>query len=258
MAASDEHLPMACANGDTDTSNSTSDDKKYENFRTSRSGRTSPTHSAQGVMRTSLKRLSQEKKAKKVKFFRNGDKFFKGLLYVLSVERIRSFDALLEDLTRVLVDKVNLPKGVRYIFTIDGKEKILSLDQLVENECYVCSSNDHFIKLDYLKNEKPQWSVTKKLDDSQILKWEADGTSRESRDFIRPKLITIIRNGLKPRKAVRILLNKKTAHSFDQVLNDITEVIKLDTGAVRKVFTLTGKQVSHLFTWFDIVNHKYF
>lgn len=247
MAESDEQFPMACVNGDMDTSNSTPDEKKYENFRTSRSGRTSPTHSAQGVMRTSLKRLSQEKKAKKVKFFRNGDKFFKGLLYVLSVERIRSFDALLEDLTRVLVDKVNLPKGVRYIFNIDGKEKILSLDQLVENECYVCSSNDHFIKLDYLKNEKPQWSVTKKLDDSQPLKWEADGTSRESRDFIRPKLITIIRNGLKPRKAVRILLNKKTAHSFDQVLNDITEVIKLDTGAVRKVFTLTGKQVSHVF-----------
>ncbi|CAL1287138.1 unnamed protein product [Larinioides sclopetarius] len=230
---------------------STGNDEMDSSFRTSRSGKTSPTPSAQGVMRTSLKKLSQEKKAKKVKFFRNGDRFFKGLLYVLSVERIRSFDALLEDLTRVLVDKVNLPKGVRYIFSIDGKEKVLSLDQIVEGECYVCSSNDHFIKLDYLKNEKPQWSLTKKLDENQMLKWESDASSRESRDFIRPKLVTIIRNGLKPRKAVRILLNKKTAHSFDQVLNDITNAIKLDTGAVRKIFTLTGKQVMSLIDFFS-------
>ena len=64
------------------------------------------------------------------------------------------------------------------------------------------------------------------------------------REFIRPKLITVIRNGSKPRKAVRVLLNRKTAHSLDQVLTDITEAIKLDSGAVRRVFTVDGKQVS--------------
>ena len=34
---------------------------------------------------------------------------------------------------------------------------------------------------------------------------------------MKPRLITVIRNGSRPRKAVRILLNKKTAHSFEQV-----------------------------------------
>ncbi|KFM59515.1 Neuronal migration protein doublecortin, partial [Stegodyphus mimosarum] len=240
MATSSENEHFTASPGRVEELHTPPEEKKDEGYRTSRSGRVSPTHSAQGLMRTSLKKLIQEKKAKKVRFFRNGDKFFKGLLYVLSVERIRSFDSLLEDLTRVLVDKVNLPKGVRFIFTIDGKEKILSLEHLIEGSSYVCSSTDHFIKLDYLKNEKPHWSVTKKLDENVSSKWETDGLNRESRDFIRPKLVTIIRNGVKPRKAVRILLNKKTAHSFDQVLNDITDAIKLDTGAVRKVFTLTG------------------
>ncbi|XP_054709772.1 LOW QUALITY PROTEIN: serine/threonine-protein kinase DCLK1-like [Uloborus diversus] len=249
MATNFECNDSFSSGADLDTANS--DEKKDENFRTTRNGRSSPSHSAQGLMRTSLKKLIQEKKAKKFRFFRNGDRFFKGLLYVLSVERIRSFDALLEDLTRVLVDKVNLPKGVRYIFSVDGKEKILSIDQLNEGGSYVCSSTDHFIKLDYLKNEKPHWSVTKKLDDSLTNKLETDSSSRESRDFIRPKLITIIRNGVKPRKAVRMLLNKKNAHSFDQVLNDITNAIKLDTGAVRKVFTLNGKQVMSLVDFFS-------
>ncbi|XP_042901484.1 serine/threonine-protein kinase DCLK1 [Parasteatoda tepidariorum] len=239
------HVLDSFTNENADRNISTSDEKKDDR------GRLSPTHSAQGSMRTSLKKLNREKKAKKVSFFRNGDKFFKGLLYVLSVEKVRSFDVLLEDLTRVLVDKVNLPKGVRYIFTIDGKDKILALDQLVEGDSYVCSSTDHFIKLDYLKNERPHWTVTKKLDDNLMLKWETDGQNRESRDFIRPKLITIIRNGLKPRKAVRILLNKKTAHSFDQVLNDITNAIKLDTGAVRKIFSLTGRQITSLIDFFS-------
>ena len=40
-----------------------------------------------------------------------------------------------------------------------------------------------------------------------------------------------------------MLLNKKTVHSLEQVFNDVTKVIKLDTGAVRKIFSLKGKQV---------------
>lgn len=49
---------------------------------------------------------------------------------------------------------------------------------------------------------------------------------------------------MKPRKAVRFLLNKKTARSYDQVLNDITESIKPDWGAVRRVYTLNGAEVN--------------
>ena len=65
----------------------------------------------------------------------------------------------------------------------------------------------------------------------------------EVKDYIRPKLITVIRNGSKPRKSVRVLLNRKTAHSYDQVLTDISEAIKLDTGAVRRIYTVDGRQV---------------
>lgn len=46
-----------------------------------------------------------------------------------------------------------------------------------------------------------------------------------------------------------MLLNKKTAHSLEQVFNDLTKVIKLDTGAVRKVYTLKGKQVSSIISF---------
>lgn len=134
---------------------------------------------------------------------------------------------------------------------------------LCSGECYVCASNEPYRKVDYTKISVPSWkpgastgpgsaSATRSSTASAGVSTSAAVSSkerpearegRESKDFIKPKLVTVIRSGVKPRKAVRILLNKKTAHSFDQVLADITEAIKLDSGAVKRLYTLDGKQV---------------
>ncbi|XP_041078594.1 serine/threonine-protein kinase DCLK2-like isoform X3 [Polyodon spathula] len=214
----------------------------------------SPAHSAHcSFYRTrTLKALSSEKKAKKVRFYKNGDKYFKGLIYAVSSDRFRSFDALLMELTRSLSDNVNLPQGVRIIYTVDGTRKLSSMEELVEGESYVCASNEPYRKVDYMKNVNPNWSVNVKgsgarsLSSLGLLKSDM----RESKDFIKPKLVTVIRGGVKPRKAVRILLNKKTAHTFDQVLTDITDAIKLDSGVVKRLFTLDGKQITCLQDFF--------
>ncbi|XP_078268723.1 neuronal migration protein doublecortin-like isoform X4 [Rhinoraja longicauda] len=220
-------------------------------------GLPSPTHSAHcSFYRTrTLQALTTEKKAKKVRFYRNGDRYFKGIVYAISGDRFRSFEALLADLTRTLSDNVNLPQGVRIIFSIDGLGKVSSLDELEEGESYVCSSHDIFKKVDYTKNVNPNWSVNVKASGTtkvpQSLASAKHMTElKETKDFVRPKLVTVIRSGVKPRKAVRVLLNKKTAHSFEQVLTDITEAIKLETGIVKKLYTLDGKQVSCLQDFF--------
>uniref|UniRef100_A0AAZ3QRA5 Serine/threonine-protein kinase DCLK2 n=1 Tax=Oncorhynchus tshawytscha TaxID=74940 RepID=A0AAZ3QRA5_ONCTS len=199
----------------------------------------SPAHSANcSYYRTrTLQTLTSEKRAKKVRFYRNGDRYFKGLVYAVSNDRFRSYDALLMELTRSLADNLHLPQGVRAIYTVDGIKKITSMDELAEGDCYVCASNEPYRKLDYTKINNPNWKPGVTL-------------VRESNDFIKPKLVTVIRSGVKPRKAVRILLNKKTAHSFDQVLEDITEAIKLDSGAVKRLYTLDGKQVTSLQDFF--------
>uniref|UniRef100_A0A8D3D9P6 non-specific serine/threonine protein kinase n=1 Tax=Scophthalmus maximus TaxID=52904 RepID=A0A8D3D9P6_SCOMX len=215
-------------------------------------GLPSPTHSAHcSLYRTkTLAALSSEKKAKKVRFYRNGDRYFNGIVYAISQERFRSLEALLADLTRSLSDNVNLPLGVRTIYTIDGMTKITSMDQLVEGESYVCASIEPYKKLEYTKNVNPNWSVGPRTavavrDPSSLGSAKAGfQENREGKDFIRPKLVTIVRSGVKPRKAVRVLLNKKTAHSFEQVMTDITDAIKLDSGAVKRLFTVDGKMVS--------------
>ncbi|XP_065136861.1 serine/threonine-protein kinase DCLK1b isoform X2 [Paramisgurnus dabryanus] len=218
-------------------------------------GLPSPTHSAHcSLYRTrTLQALSSEKKAKKVRFYRNGDRYFKGIVYAISNDRFRSFDALLADLTRSLSDNVNLPQGVRTIYSIDGS-RIASMDQLVEGESYVCGSIEPYKNLEYTKNVNPNWSVrtTASARGPTSLASAKGGSveNKDNKDFIRPKLVTIIRSGVKPRKAVRILLNKKTAHTFEQVLTDITDAIKLDSGAVKRLYTVDGKLVMCLQDFF--------
>ncbi len=110
---------------------------------------------------------------------------------------------------------------------------------------YVCASENYYKTVDYTKNVNPNWSVNVKASASQknMLANRTASESMENKDFVRPKLVTVMRSGVKPRKAIRVLLNKKTAHSFDQVLTDITEAIKLESGAVKRIYTLDGKQV---------------
>ncbi|KAM6906929.1 neuronal migration protein doublecortin-like [Xenentodon cancila] len=235
-------------------------DERDKSSRTPRGGRMnglpSPTHSAHcSFYRTrTLQALTSEKKAKKVRFYRNGDRYFKGIVYAVANDRFRTFDSLLADLTRSLSDHINLPQGVRFIFTIDGTRKIATLDDLEEGESYVCASENFYKKVDYTKNVNPNWSVNVKASASQknmqSLAAKAAGESRECKDFVRPKLVTVMRSGVKPRKAVRVLLNKKTAHSFEQVLTDITEAIKLESGVVKRIYTLDGKQVTCLQDFF--------
>ncbi|KAF3840856.1 hypothetical protein F7725_006718 [Dissostichus mawsoni] len=192
-------------------------------------GLPSPTHSAHcSFYRTrTLQALTNEKKAKKVRFYRNGDRYFKGIVYAVATDRFRTFDALLADLTRSLSDHINLPQGVRFIFT------------------------NVYKKVDYTKNVNPNWSVNVKASAKSLQAFGArGGNGGEGKDFVRPKLVTVMRSGVKPRKAVRVLLNKKTAHSFDQVLTDITEAIKLESGAVKRIYTLDGKQVTCLQDFF--------
>lgn len=234
-------------------------DKGHRHSRSSAkmNGVMSPTHSAHcSLYRTrTLKTLSAEKRAKKVRFYRNGDKYFNGIVYAISAERFRTFDALLADLTRSLSDNVNLPQGVRTIYSLDGSRKITNVEQLVEGDSYVCSSIEAYKKVDYTKNVNPNWSVNVKAAAASrgppsLGSAKTQQEVRECKDFIRPKLVTVVRSGVKPRKAVRILLNKKTAHSYEQVLTDITDAIKLDSGVVKKIYTLEGKLVSCLQDFF--------
>lgn len=98
-------------------------------------------------------------RAKRLRFLINGDKFFTGINYALNTEKIRSYDALLNDLTCSLMDHIKLCKGVRYIFTIEGG-LVSTLTDFQDGNTYICSSTDTFITTEYrINNGMLNWLV---------------------------------------------------------------------------------------------------
>lgn len=165
----------------------------------------------------------------------------------------RSFDSLVEDLTRLLEDKLN--GAIRQIYALDGK-KVDKLDDLEDGKGYVCScNNETFKKIDYTSSSviKATNRLSKVIRPSSPLKngSQTNGSAKENlASIVHPRIVTLIRNGVKPRKIMRLLLNKRNSPTFDHVLTAITQVVKLDSGCVRKVFTLTGSPVAKLNDFF--------
>lgn len=75
-------------------------------------------------------------KARRVLFYRNGDPFFPGVEFRFKPFRdIASLEALLDKIS----PKMDLPRGARYVFSMDGDRKY-NLDELEDGASYVLSS----------------------------------------------------------------------------------------------------------------------
>lgn len=198
-------------------------------------------------------RTPPTKKAKRVRFFRNGDKYYTGVVMAVTPERYRSFDSLASDLTRALVSSVTLPNGVRAIYTMDGR-KVQSVGDLEDGKCYVVSGQGEiFKKVEYSSSKVRRGSSLSGLPQSPAAAASA-GTGRQTSAIplcVKARIVTLIRHGTKPRKVLRLLLNKRNAPSLEHAMEAITEAVKLDSGAVRKVYTLSGQQVNSLEQFFE-------
>ena len=192
--------------------------------------------------RTSLLRRNQSLSAKQIRFYRNGDKFFGGLKLAVSTERYREFDTLLAELS----EKLDLSTGaVRYIFNAETGKMVSDVSELQYGYSYVCSSSNSFrdVENGYGKNT-PQWSVAHHGKGGET---NSGGSKIEQgpRDFIKPKLVTVIKNGKPPQKKVTMLLNVKTALGLEQVLDHLSS--KGTIGKVDKLYTADGTQVDSHF-----------
>lgn len=223
------------------------------------SGKTSPSNLTRSQSlrlsncnRTSLVRRNQSVSAKQIKFFRSGDRYFTGLKLAVSSERYKEFDSLLSELST----KLNLPTGaVRYVFNAEDGSIISDISQLQYGICYVCSSTSSFRQIEggYGKLV-PNWSNIRRPKNvyrplQNLGNFENSFRLDSSKDFIKPKLVTVIRNGKPPQKKVTLLLNNKTAISLDQVLDQLSA--KGSLGKVDKLHTTFGKPIRTLRDLFD-------
>ncbi|CAH1394709.1 unnamed protein product [Nezara viridula] len=79
-------------------------------------------------------------RAKRVIFYKNGDSYYQGLEFRFRPGRdVTSLEGLLDKLSQ----RLDLPRGARFIFSMDGERKE-SLDELVDGHSYVVSSYKTF------------------------------------------------------------------------------------------------------------------
>lgn len=98
---------------------------------------------------------------RKVRFFVNGDRFFQGKKLYITPHKYYNFNDLLNDLTGKLPSSINLPYGVRQIFTPVGGRRISDIDDLQDGETYVCAGFEGFKTIKYGRTELEPWSVGK-------------------------------------------------------------------------------------------------
>ena len=90
------------------------------------------------------------KRSRRVTFFKNGDKYFNGKSVAITPSKYFSFKELMSDLNR----SVDLPYGVRRVYTpVHGRE-IYHIDELEDGSSYVCASFEPFRYTKYGENKK--------------------------------------------------------------------------------------------------------
>ena len=104
-------------------------------------------------------RYKDLRRSRKVKFFVNGDRYFKGKKMYITPNRYFNFNDLLNDLTGKLPNNLNLPYGVRQIFTpVDGR-RITDIEDMGDGQSYVCAGFEGFKGIKYGKADLEPWSV---------------------------------------------------------------------------------------------------
>ncbi|XP_065077410.1 echinoderm microtubule-associated protein-like CG42247 [Ochlerotatus camptorhynchus] len=182
-------------------------------------------------------------KARRVLFYRNGDPFFPGVEFRFKPGRdICTLEALLDKISA----RMDLPRGARYIFSMDGDRKY-SLDELEDGSSYVVSSFKVFKPASYGKKNgvwyaspgNQGWGTGSRLSRKPSVT-EVDSMPSGSLKPSAGRVIRII-NSHDHSVQCRVLLNLRTSQPFEEVLEDLGQVLKM-IGA-KKMYTSSGQEV---------------
>ncbi|XP_044754220.1 echinoderm microtubule-associated protein-like CG42247 [Coccinella septempunctata] len=184
-------------------------------------------------------------KARRVVFFRNGDPFFPGVEFRFKPGRdIMSLEALLDKLSL----RMDLPRGARYIFSMDGDRKY-RLDELEDGASYVVSSYKTFKAASYGKKNGIWYAAPagaqgwSKATSRKASIAEADAVPPPGGGPVKPSSGRVIRiiNNMDHTVQCRVLLNLRTTQPFEEVVEDLGQVLKMN--GAKRMYTVSGQEV---------------
>ncbi|XP_014839598.1 PREDICTED: uncharacterized protein LOC106916078 [Poecilia mexicana] len=203
---------------------------------TSGSGQTFDTSHHPSITNTTL--------SKRVCFYKSGDPQFSGLRVVINNRTFKTFDALLDSLSK----KVPLPFGVRNITTPRGIHGINTLDELEDGKSYICSDTRKVkpVDLALARRRLPPWYHVRPVSSHRSTARFFPGRKnihRDSTGVIRtPKKLVVFRNG-DPSIWHIVVLHKKTTPNYESILGHISELMQFH---VRKLHTPDGRRIDGL------------
>lgn len=174
--------------------------------------------------------------AKRINFYKSGDPQFGGVSVVVNSRSFKTFDALLDNLSR----KVPLPFGVRNISTPRGRHSITRLEELVDGESYLCSHGRKVQPVDLTQaSRRPRpWHSSRALSVTQ-----GSGPAAPAQGLPRVlRRLLIFRNG-DPKTRKTVQLSKRVTRTFETFLQHLTEVMRYP---VTKLYATDGRKIPSL------------
>lgn len=189
--------------------------------------------------------------SKRVCFYKSGDPQFSGHRIVINSRTFKTFDALLDALSK----KVPLPFGVRTITTPKGTHAIQSLDDLQDGASYVCSDQRRVkpLNLDEVNRRQVPWNTTRPTSSGRqgrrglirqlVKKNEVGRIGKVVESTVTvwtPKRLVVFKNR-DPNTKHTVVLHRKTAPTFVALLEYLSRVLQFP---VVKLYTPDGRRVS--------------
>ncbi|XP_056322925.1 oxygen-regulated protein 1 [Danio aesculapii] len=191
---------------------------------------------------------------KRVCFYKSGDPQFTGHRMVINSRTFKTFDALLDALSK----KVPLPFGVRTITTPRGTHAVCSLDDVQDGGSYLCSDQKKVkpFNLDEVHKRQVPWNTTRPVSAGRQARRElvrqlakrnqvSTRTIKMSENTVvvrTPKRLTVYKNRDPSMKRV-IVLHRRIAPTFEALLDYLSQTLQFP---VVKLYTEDGRRVEGL------------
>ncbi|XP_004410084.1 PREDICTED: oxygen-regulated protein 1 [Odobenus rosmarus divergens] len=179
--------------------------------------------------------------AKKISFYKSGDPQFGGVKVVVNPRSFKTFDALLDNLSR----KVPLPFGVRNISTPRGRHSITRLEELEDGESYLCSHRRKVqpVDLDKARRRPQPWHSSRAISVQAHRSPPTGAAAAAAPGMLRaPRRLLVFRNG-DPKMRRLVVMNRRVVQSFQAFLQHLTEVMRFP---VTKLYATDGRKVPSL------------
>ena len=178
----------------------------------------------------------------KVTIYKNGDQWFQG--FEMRFKPNKDFQDLEAFMSKVS-PKINFTTSVSYLFDTDGN-RIRTMAELEDNQSYVASNSRRFAPANYGRTGEGFWMNGKRDRQTKNLQYrKRSGSSKSSSSEGKPgsgdgKVIKIVNNE-DSSVSEKVLLNLRTAQTFEEVVRDLGQVLKLK--GADKMYSLQGLEI---------------